>query len=294
MLASSGRGARALQPTWRLALLCTAAALLCANFLFGGRLLQQGYRHDADYTQIARGSAPPSYGLNLVCWSAALAPASDTSDFRQAYTAWREVALRELAGTGALIYPFDALHITIATPAPSLHAGHAAWSAEERALYTRAWTSALEARPCAPSRPTFPLVMRPALRLSPVGTVALQWDDPTGEVARMRECAREAAAALPPRLQGMLAAAGFKAPSAGFVHTTLLRLAEPRREGVTDADIDEAWGRAARAWERMVAQRIELVTARSAALVQGTELVNLAGPRPRDFVLWEREGSSKA
>ena len=85
-----------------------------------------------------------------------------------------------------------------------------------------------------------------------------------------------------------------QAPSAGFVHTTLLRLAEPRREGVTDADIDEAWGRAARAWERMVAQRIELVTARSAALVQGTELVNLAGPRPRDFVLWEREGSSKA
>jgi hypothetical protein len=294
MRAATSRGAHL---TWRLALplaLTLAAALLLLNLLSGPGLLAAPpprLAPDPDYAALALGlPPPPTWGVNLLAWSAALAPPEEAAELRAAYTAWREAAARELEGTGAFLYPFEALHVTVATPAPSTHAGHAGWSAQERALYARAWAGALAARPCAPARASYPLVLRAGaspLRLAPSGTAILLLDDPTGQVAALRACMRATAASLPPRVQAMLGAGGHKAPGEGFVHATVMRLALPRRAGMGDAEVEERWARAARAWERLVAPRVELLTARGAVLVEGMEAVNLAAPNRRDFVLWE-------
>jgi hypothetical protein len=298
-------------PAWRWGLplsLGGAALLLALNFLSGSLLLSPPplprLAFDSDYADLALGRTPlaPTFGVNLLAWSGALAGAEEAADFRAAYTAWRDAASAEMAGTGAYIYPFDALHITVSTPAPSTHRGHAAWAPAERALYSRAWVSALAARPCAPTRASYPLVLRAAgvggsggssggssLRLAqhPAGAAIMLLDDPTGEIEGLRECMRAAAAALPPRVQAMLGAAGFKAPAGGLVHATIMRLALPRSAGVSDADVEERWGRAARAWDRLVAPRVDLITARGTVLVEGMEAANLVLPTRQDFVLWQ-------
>jgi hypothetical protein len=284
---------------WRWALLLAAGAFLLANLLYSSALLAPAppprlYPPDPDYAPLALGQQPlpRRFGLNLLCWSAQLAPAGDSAEFRAAHAVWREAAALELQGTGAYLYPFEALHVTVSNPAPSTHAGHAGWGAEERALYARAWVSALAARPCAPARAAFPLLLRAAPRLAPSGAAVLLLDDPTGDVEGLRECMRRAAAALPPRVQALLGAAGFRAPGRGHVHATLARLALPRAEGMSDAEVEERWARAARAWERLVAPHVEMLLVRGTALVQGSEVADLASPGFREFVLWESSRSA--
>ena len=286
---------------WRTALLLAAGAFLFLNLRYSSVLLAPAppprlYPPDPAFAPLALGQRPlpRAYGLNLLCWSGQLAPPGDAAEFRAAHAAWREAAALELQGTGAYLYPFEALHVTVSNPAPSTHAGHAGWGAEERALYARAWASALAARPCAPARAAFPLLLRAAPRLAPSGAAILLLDDPTGEVEGLRECMRRAAAALPPRVQALLGAAGFRAPARGHVHATLARLALPRAEGMGDAEVEERWARAARAWERLVAPHVEMLTVRGTALVQGSEAADLASPGFRDFVLWESSGGAAA
>ncbi len=275
----------------RAAAAALALLLLAANARFGSSLLAPApppkrFAPDPAYAPIARGEAPPSFGLNVVCWAAALAPEDEElAAFRAAYGAWRERAAQLMAGTGALIYPFDALHVTVATPAPSLFPGHHGWAPAERDGYRAAWDAALAAQPCRAARAPFPLVLRGLRLVGGGGAAILAWDDPTGAVAALRDCVRARAAELPRAARAQLAAAGFAAPAAGFVHSTVMRLALPRGEGVADADIEARWARAAAAFGEEVAARVELVTSRAATLVEGTELVNLASPRKLDFVL---------
>ena len=296
------RAAAAASRGWRWGLLLAGAAFLLLNLRYSTLLLAPGapslprlYPADAAYAALALGQPPPRrFGLNLLCWSGALAGAEEgVAEFRAAHAAWRDAAALELQGTGMYLYPFEALHVTASNPAPSTHAGHAQWGAEERALYTRAWVGALAARPCAPARAALPLLLR-GLRLAPSGAAVLLLDDPTGEVEGLRECMRRAAGALPPRVQAMLGAAGFRAPARGHVHATLARLALPRAEGMGDAEVEERWARAARAWERLVAPRVELLMVRGTALVQGSEVADLASPAFRDFVLWQSSASESS
>ena len=248
---------------------------------------------DLDYAEIALGGSPPSFGLNLLCWSAALSHPGE-EDFGALYEAWRSVATRELAGTGALVYPFRSLHITVSTPAPSLARGHAGWSEAQRVLYRSAWVGALTQSPCVSRQRggAFPLVMRGLKLLPAPGTAILLFDDPAGQVVELRRCMAARARQLPQAALALVEGAGFAAPRAGFVHATVMRLALPRAEGVTDGDIEARWGRAAAAFETMVLQRVELVVSREALLVEGTELVNLQKSSPREFLLWHAPHTS--
>jgi hypothetical protein len=249
---------------------------------------------DLDYAEIALGGSPPSFGLNLLCWSAALSPPEQQEDFGALYEAWRSVATRELSGTGALVYPFRSLHVTVSTPAPSLARGHAGWSEAQRTLYRSAWVGALTQSPCVSRQRggAFPLVMRGLKLLPAPGTAILLFDDPAGQVEELRRCMAARARQLPQAALALVEGAGFAAPRAGFVHATVMRLALPRAEGVTDSDIEARWARAAAAFDAMVLQRVELVVSREALLVEGTELVNLQKSSAREFLLWHAPHTS--
>lgn len=179
---------------------------------------------------------PPSWGLNIVAFSGALTAPSGASALRDAYAAWAPRAASALAGTGAFVYPFSALHVTLSNPAPSTHAGHGAWSDAEKRALAGAWAGALA--PCAPRAP-FPLVFqRP--RLGPGGVGLFEVEDPTGAVRRARECVAN--------LRAGSAALTHLGKTPDIVHATVMRFAAPRAEGVGDAEVEARWAAAAAAW----------------------------------------------
>ena len=210
---------------------------------------------------------PPPWGLNLVAFSGALTAAPGANALREAHAAWAPRAAAALAGTGAFIYPFPALHVTVANPAPSSHGAVAAWGAAERRAFAAAWAAPLRA--CAPAAP-FPLVFQ-RLRLSPGGVGLFEVEDPTGAVRAARECVaaqRAAAPQLP-----------FLGRDNSIVHATAMRFAAPRGEGVGDEEVEARWASAAAAWPSGITVMCDAFFA-----VTGNEVATLGGPAPWDAV----------
>jgi len=208
-------------------------------------------------------SPPPPWGLNVVAFSGALTARAGAGALREAYAAWSARAAAALAGTGAFVYPFPALHVTLTNPAPSTHAAHAAWSDAERRAFTAGWLAALA--PCAPAAP-FPLVLQ-RLRMGPGGVGIFEVEDPTGAVRRARECVAAARAASPQL--------GFLGRQPDIIHATAVRFVAPRAEGVSDAEVEARWATAAAAWPGGIA-----VTCDGFFVVKGNEVAALAGAAP--------------
>jgi len=217
------------------------------------------FRLDALAVPLARGERPPTWGLNLNAFRQGV-----PGPFADAYNAWAAAARRELEGTGAYVYPFDYVHVTVASPAPFTHGPLAEWTAEERGAYTAAVTQALAAAAAGDARwPRAPFELAPA-RLELHATCGvLMWDDSAagGGVGALRACvdAARAHAALAPgtRAGGLRARSGDKQPAPGFVHSTVMRFAGARAPGVTDAHVEAAWARAAAAWPAAARARCE-------------------------------------
>lgn len=197
---------------------------------------------------LARGERPPVWGLNLNAFP------QGPDDLKSAYETWLEAAKVELEGTGAYLYPHDYTHVTASSPAPFTNASLASWSEEERAEYAAAWLIALRETCCAgnaagvewPDAP-FPLVFE-TLELKD-NCAIFSVRDETGGVAKIR--AAVAAAARHPALASgraaeLLAKSGFKTP--GIVHSSIMRFAAPRAEGLSEDDVKERWARAAALW----------------------------------------------
>ncbi len=67
----------------------------------------------------------------------------------------------------------------------------------------------------------------------------------------------------------------------------------PRAPGLTEADLEARWAQVVGLWDSLVTQQVEVVlAARTLVLVEGTELVNLAGPQPSDHALWSMDFGS--
>jgi hypothetical protein len=232
---------------------------------------------DAQYRFAVDAASPvPPWGLNFIAFSGALTAAPNAAALRDAYAAWAPRAALALSGTGAFIYPFPALHVTVANPAPSTSAAHAAWGDGERRAFEGAWTAALRA--CAPAAP-FPLVFQ-RLRLGPGGVGIFDVGDPTGAVRRARECVAAQRAASPQL--------GFMGRDLDIVHATVARFVAPRTEGVSDAEVEARWATAAAAWAGGITALCD-----SFFLVRGNEVAALAGANPRGAVVLELPAAEK-
>ena len=192
--------------------------------------------------------------------------------------AWREKAIKIMAGTGAYICPFEHIHITAASPAPFQHPEHNAWSDKEKNDYTVAWIEAMNCTcsdKCAASseavlkaeKPTpewpsnpFPMIFDSMQLHSSCGIFLLL--DPTGSVSRIRNCISRALqheALSTGKVAGLLARSGFKIPS--IIHCTVMRLAVARADGMTDDELEARWEKAASEWTptKVLARRMTLV-----------------------------------
>jgi hypothetical protein len=247
------------------------------------------YAPDPVFAGVALGRNPPSWGLNYVSWSGSLSREVDSKDFRAAYESWYMGAVGELKGTGAYLYPFNALHVTVSTPAPFPHPGHATWGAREREAYREAWQAVLtEPSPCSAPAP-FQLRVK-ALRFSPDGTAIILWEDPSGAMGEVRKCIAARVASHPaweasPMAQGLLPTSGLKTPS--IIHSTILRLALPRDPGMSDRDLEAKWDRAAALWPT---SKTLTVTSSALFLVMGNEAVTLQVAPHENTLLEVRNG----
>jgi len=240
------------------------------------------YAPDPLFAEIARGGAPPSWGINYIAWSGSLSRPSDSSQFREVYEVWRAQAQRVLQGTGSFVYPFSALHISVSTPAPFPHAGHSSWNPNEREQYRAAWVAALsEPTSCRRSEPF--LLRFKSLRFSPDGTAIVLWDDATGAIAEIRKCVAERVLTHPAltdtRIASLLKSSGLKTPS--IIHSTILRLALPRDQGMSEQELVALWDKAASLWP----SRPLSITSSSMFLVMGNEVVTLSTAPHENVIL---------
>lgn len=218
------------------------------------------YHQDEIAVPLARGERPAIWGLNLNVFP------QGHDDLKSAYETWLAAATPLLVGTGAYLYPFEYTHVTASSPAPFTNPTLATWTQAERAEYRDAWLIALSATCCAsnaagvawPDAP-FPLVFE-TLELKDNCAIFV-FRDETGGVAKIRGAV--AAAAHHPALTSgrpaeLLARSGFKTPN--IVHSSIMRFAVPRAEGVTDDDVAERWAKAAKLWPGPVTVMSEKMT----------------------------------
>lgn len=207
-----------------------------------------------------RGERPSIWGLNLNAFP------QGHDDLKEAYETWLKVASPILEGTGAYLYPFEHTHVTASSPAPFTNPSLTSFTIAEREEYANAWLIALKATCCAnnsagviwPNAP-FPLVFE-TLELKENCAIFI-FRDETGGVAKIRKAV--AAASCHPifttgRPADLLARSGFKTPN--IVHSSIMRFAAPRGEGITDQDISERWGKAAALWPGPVTVMAEKMT----------------------------------
>jgi hypothetical protein len=216
------------------------------------------YKIDKLSSPLYHGQRPPVWGLNLNFFQ------MESEEMREPYMAWREKAIEIMAGTGAYIYPFEHIHVTVASPAPFQHPEHNTWSDAEKMEYTNAWIEALNSNCSAnvslaegsfnaertaaewPTHP-FPMIFHSMELHSSCGVFLLL--DPTGSVPRIRRCitrALEHEALSTGKAPELLARSGFKIPS--IIHCTVMRLAVDRDVGMTDDELEAKWDRAASEW----------------------------------------------
>jgi hypothetical protein len=218
------------------------------------------------------GQRPSVWGLNLNVFP------MESEELREPYMAWREKAIKIMAGTGAYIYPFEHIHVTAASPAPFQHPEHSAWSETEKTDYAIAWIEALKACCASYAAPStenisnaeqdssqwppqpFPLIFDSMELHSSCGIFLLL--DPTGSVSGIRSCISRALkheALSTGKGPGLLAQSGFKIPN--IIHCTVMRLAVDRADGMTEEELEARWERAASEWTptKVLAGRMILV-----------------------------------
>lgn len=262
--------------------------LSIARFLSSGsRGDNKGYKWRADPFFSMTAMRGKQWGLNIIAWSAAKSLQTDdasTATLRDAYEAWRAVAERELAGTGAFVYPWNALHVTGATPTPftaePLRAA-AAWTPADEEEYLKTWRSILRRAASSSSWPasSFPLTFS-APRFSR-GSGIIDVGDPSGGVAALRASIADAAAAeaalASPQMRRLRDSSGEKTPN--IVHSTVVRLVSTREAHISDEDLEERFTRAAKVWPGTVS-----VVAKAAHLVIGNEVVVMQQSQGGDAV----------
>lgn len=237
-----------------------------------------------------------SWGLNVVVWSAVVSPPDASAPLQGVYEAWRAAAEKELAGTGAVIYPWTALHITGMTPSPySAESARAAagWTVADRAAMRAAWAATLQRAQAGGGgksksksktggtwpREPFPLIFSAPRFSNGVGIMDIV--DPTGAVTALRAAVAGAAAegsALHALPRSLLASAGTKAPN--IIHSTMIRLANTREATLSDAQLEERFTRASQLWPGPIT-----IMAHAAHLIEGNEFFVLAGGRPQDSIV---------
>jgi hypothetical protein len=201
---------------------------------------------EADSPRAAAAPLPESWGLNI---NVASPP---PEELRVPYEALCTRLAGAMRGSGAYLYPFRFLHVTVASPAPftACDVPHPA----ERAALERGWAQALrdacvpdEGYPSAP----FPLVFA-RVSLSRAAAI-FEVEDPTGAIEHCRRIVRGCEEA-PPLADldegglagGLLARSGFKVP--GIIHATFLRFAAPADAGVDDDAIQRSFNAVAATW----------------------------------------------
>lgn len=244
------------------------------------------WQPDPLFVPFAEGRGVNTWGLNIVAWAAALdSPTDDGATLlRATYEKWRVTAERELEGTGAFVYPWEALHVTAMTPAPfPADEKRADWTDSDREILTATWANIMHASQHDsarwPEKPVELIFSTPRLIR---GVGILQVIDQAGAVGKVREAL--ARAAKPAEMWGYAGRAntlrevsGEKTPS--IVHSTVMRLASARAPGMTDAEITARFGRAAAAWPGPIP-----VAAKGLWLVEGNELASLTAENPLDAV----------
>lgn len=244
------------------------------------------WQPDPLFAPFAEGRGVNTWGLNIVAWAAALDPPADDepTSFRAVYEKWRATAELELEGTGAFVYPWEALHVTAMTPAPfPAEEKRADWTENDREILTATWANIMHASQHDsarwPEKPVELIFTTPRLIR---GVGILQVIDQTGAVGKVREALSRAA--KPSEMWGyagrsntLRESSGEKTPS--IVHSTVMRLASPRAPGMTDAEITARFGRAAAAWPGPIP-----VAAKGLWLVEGNELASLTAENPLDSV----------
>jgi hypothetical protein len=210
---------------------------------------------------LARGERPTIWGLNLNVFP------QGHPDLKSAYETWYNVASPILHGTGAYLYPFEHTHITASSPAPFTNPSLTSFTIAEREEYASAWLVALKATCCAknsvgidwPDAP-FPLVFE-TLELKENCAIFI-FRDETGGVAKIRKAITAASChpifSIGGRPAELLARSGFKTPN--IIHSSIMRFAAPRAEGITDQDISERWANAAALWPGPITVMAEKMT----------------------------------
>ena len=213
-----------------------------------------------------------------------MSPPETVAPFKKAYEAWRKEAERELAGTGALIYPWAALHITATTPSPysaePLRVA-AGWKEYDRQSAKAAWALALSRSKTDSGqwpREPFPLTFS-SPRFSK-GVAIIDVIDSTGSVPAIR-AAVELGASVEPALRAlpreMRESAGSKVPS--IIHSTIARLAAQRDASMSDEELEARFARASALWPGPIT-----IMADAAHLVEGKELFFMS-VRPQDSIV---------
>ena len=243
------------------------------------------YLPDPFYAPLRQGEERPfSWGLNLLVWSAAMSSPEAVAPLKEVYQEWRKAAAKELIGTGALIFPWAALHVTATTPSPySAEPARmaAGWTEADRQLTKAAWAAALRRTknevdlwPHEPFALTFT-----APRFSQ-GVAIIDVIDSTGAVSALRAAvavgtsAEPALRALPRHLRE---SAGSKVPN--IVHSTVIRLFEKRDTNVSDEELEARFARASALWPGPIT-----IMADAAHLVEGNELFVMS-VRPQDAIV---------
>jgi hypothetical protein len=228
----------------------------------------------------AGADVPDAWGININ----AASPPPET--LRAPYERLRQALLAALERAGAYVYPFDFLHVTVASPVP-FTAGSIVDEREQRRLEL-AWLQAM--RDCCVPQAGFPAEPFPLtfarVRLDRAAAI-FEVEDPTGAIARcraiVRQCLQHAAltdaAAVvsadgcsggsPDAAAGgdpvpvLVARSGFKIPN--IIHSTFLRFAAPADAGVSDADVEAAFAGVAAQWAPVTVMCDRLLLVREAA-----------------------------
>ena len=217
------------------------------------------YRLDERAQSLARGDFPQTWGLNFN----AFPQCEMGAKFAAAYRRW-SADVQELIPE-AYVYPYEALHITVAPPAPFIE--NTLNSLDERNALEQAWLRLMKIEVASNTRwpkAPFPLIYD-SLRVDKTAGIFLV-SDPTSSVEAVRECIDVVARKVEEEVPTLFNRSFYRRPS--IVHTTFLRWIE-----VPADDVMERWAKCAQKWESQEIWTHALTYVRETTVYQH-------GPRP--------------
>lgn len=191
------------------------------------------YKADPTAAKLYANERPVTWGLTFV------AHTYEVSELRDPCNRLRRDLCSALEGSGAYVYPYEYLHITMSSVAPFTHTR---LQEPGRTALEHAWADAVLSHvvhhPAWPRAP-FPLIYH-SLKLEQTAAFFMV-QDPTGAVGRIREIIKEVAAL--PSIAAYAAEAQHKTP--GIIHSTIMRFtrrpsdAPEQQSGPTGASMSD-------------------------------------------------------